>query len=421
MEKWNEKSKGNDYPIILVHGYGGWGRDELSTRFGSLMHWGCFTDLQEELKAAGFMTHTPSMGAYSSNWDRTCELYAQLMNNEFVDYGEVHSGNFRHDRFKHNKYFNRKEMLLERPWSCTNKVNLICHSMGTPTARMLIQLLENGSDDEKQTPQERLSPLFAGGSETKGLVNSMACVVGINDGIVFFSQIARYINLQKVAVRLLSLTGIKTSGQTLFDGKLGQFGLKRREGEGVFDYLKRCKKEFAERDMYNTKDMCLHDLTSAGSYENNSWVRAQENVYYFCYAGLKTSPSKKAPFYHRPDYNKMAPILWVPALITGRYRGRLEHGIEIDEKWWPNDGVISVIAQKAPSIGSLPEKDRDAMVPFDPDNIRPGVWNDMGTLYSDHWDPMGFGMDRDCVFSKNNIVKFYSDLAGLLRSLPIDG
>jgi triacylglycerol lipase len=409
---------GNDYPIILVHGYGGWGRDELSTRFGTLRHWGCFTDLQEELKAAGFMTHTPSMGAYSSNWDRTCELYAQLMNNEFVDYGKGHSRKFKHERFKPNKYFNRKEMLLEKPWSNVNKVNIICHSMGTPTARMLIQLLENGSDEERKTPQENMSPLFVGGSETRGMVNSMACVVGINDGIVFFSHIAKYINLQKIFVRLLSLTGISRSKQVLFDGKLGQWGLKRCDGEGVLKYLLRCSREFRERDMYHTKDMCFHDLTPVGSYENNSWVRVQAGVYYFCYAGIKTSPAKKAPYYHKPDYFKMAPILWVPALITGRFRGELEHGVKIDESWWPNDGVISVIAQKAPRVNSLTEKDKDKMTPFNPDSIKPGIWNDMGTLYADHWDPMGFGTDGKCVFTKKNIVKFYSDLAGLLRSLP---
>lgn len=28
--------QGNDYQIILVHGCGGWVRDELSTRFGAV-------------------------------------------------------------------------------------------------------------------------------------------------------------------------------------------------------------------------------------------------------------------------------------------------------------------------------------------------------------------------------------------------
>lgn len=105
-------------------------------------------------------------------------------------YGEVHSKKFRHACFKPSKYFGRKEMLLEKPWNSTNRVNLVCHSMGTPPARMLIQFLENGSQEERQTPQDNLSPLFSGGPETKSMVRGMACIVGINDGIVFFFHIA---------------------------------------------------------------------------------------------------------------------------------------------------------------------------------------------------------------------------------------
>ncbi len=44
------KERLNDYPIILVHGFFGWGRDEV---LGLFKHFGGFADKQEELKRKG--------------------------------------------------------------------------------------------------------------------------------------------------------------------------------------------------------------------------------------------------------------------------------------------------------------------------------------------------------------------------------
>jgi triacylglycerol esterase/lipase EstA (alpha/beta hydrolase family) len=57
----------NSDPIVLVHGFAGWGRDEL---FGLYPHWGGTTDLQEELKKLGYDTVTAASGPTSSTWDR---------------------------------------------------------------------------------------------------------------------------------------------------------------------------------------------------------------------------------------------------------------------------------------------------------------------------------------------------------------
>ncbi len=43
---------GNDYPFVLVHGFTGWGRDELL----GFKYWGGFNDLQESLNQAGYRT-----------------------------------------------------------------------------------------------------------------------------------------------------------------------------------------------------------------------------------------------------------------------------------------------------------------------------------------------------------------------------
>ncbi len=79
---------GNNYPIVLVHGFMGFGRDELL----GYKYWGGVVDLQEKLNASGHETYTATVGPVSSNWDRACELYAYIVGGT-VDYGEAHAKN----------------------------------------------------------------------------------------------------------------------------------------------------------------------------------------------------------------------------------------------------------------------------------------------------------------------------------------
>ena len=76
----------NNYPIFLIHGFMGWGRDELSNHY----YWGGTYDLQEILREEGFIVHTLSVGPISSNWDRAIEVFYQLKGGQ-VDYGFYHS------------------------------------------------------------------------------------------------------------------------------------------------------------------------------------------------------------------------------------------------------------------------------------------------------------------------------------------
>ena len=75
--------------IILLHGFMGWGRDEM----GKYYYWGGFTDLQKYLQDEGFNVHTVSVGPISSNWDRAVEAYYQIKGGQ-VNYGVNHSEKF---------------------------------------------------------------------------------------------------------------------------------------------------------------------------------------------------------------------------------------------------------------------------------------------------------------------------------------
>ena len=76
----------NNNPIFLLHGFMGWGRDEL----GNYKYWGGKFDLEKYLQEQGFDVYTLSVGPVSSNWDRAIEAYYQIKGGD-VDYGFNHS------------------------------------------------------------------------------------------------------------------------------------------------------------------------------------------------------------------------------------------------------------------------------------------------------------------------------------------
>ena len=79
----------NDYPIVLVHGFMGWGPNEM----GSYNYWGGKRDMVQEFESQGFEVLVTNVGPISSNWDRAVELYYQIKGGQ-VDYGKTHSEKF---------------------------------------------------------------------------------------------------------------------------------------------------------------------------------------------------------------------------------------------------------------------------------------------------------------------------------------
>ena len=64
----------NNYPVVLIHGFLGWGREEMAGYY----YWGGRTDLEAELKNEGFEVYTVSIGPISPNWDRSIETFYQI-------------------------------------------------------------------------------------------------------------------------------------------------------------------------------------------------------------------------------------------------------------------------------------------------------------------------------------------------------
>ncbi|WP_252236496.1 MULTISPECIES: lipase [unclassified Clostridium] len=377
--------EGNKYPIVLVHGFLGFGRDELL----GYKYWGGLVDVQESLRDQGYKTYTATVGPVSSNWDRACELYAYIVGGT-VDYGEAHSKKYSHERY------GRTFEGLYKDVSDANKIHLIGHSMGGQTVRTLTQLLSEGSEEEKNYNQENISPLFMGG---KHWVRSVTTISTPNDGTTLSDLIPAKELISKSIGVLGSINGKDNLSNCLYDFKLDQFGLKKQPGESYISYANRVK----DSNIWSeTKDIGPYDLSTYGAKELNKWVKAQPDVYYFSWV---TKATKKLLItgYAVPQIGPMNPAFYPSATLMGNYT-RSYRGPVIDEDWFDNDGVVNSISQEGPRFGS-----NDVIKKF---NGQPkvGQWNVMPTLINtDHMDIVGtFG----------DVEDWYIDYAEQLSNLP---
>ena len=134
----------NKYPYVYVHGLFGWGADEGID--GTLPYWGAAScSLMDELNKLHYESYAASVGPMSSNWDRVCELYAQITGTR-VDYGKAHS-----EKFNHSRYGRTYTKPMIEGWGEPDadgnikKINLVGHSFGGATVRTLTALLAYGS------------------------------------------------------------------------------------------------------------------------------------------------------------------------------------------------------------------------------------------------------------------------------------
>jgi triacylglycerol lipase len=384
---------GNGYPLVLVHGFTGWGRDELL----GFKYWGGFEDLQAILDQAGHRTYTGVVGPLASNWDRACELYAHLKGGT-VDYGQAHAAAHGHARF------GRTFAGLYPDWGEPDgrgrlrKVHLIAHSQGGQTARVLAALLEQGAAEERAaTPAAELSPLFRGG---KSWVHSVTTLASPHDGTSLAADGTRLPDLaRKVLLGLTALVGADP-GELAYDFKLEQWGLRREPGESFEAYLTRIERS----PIWRSRDISGWDLSPDGAQALNRRFPAQPGVYYFSWATSATVPL--GPTGHQVPRPTLLPQLWLAALFIGAYTRDQPGHVRIDASWWENDGLVNTRSMAGPTLGS-PDRIADYRHP-----PQRGAWNYRGVLAGwDHMDIIGIGTTRD-------VGGWYRSLARALADLP---
>lgn len=386
---------GNNYPIVLVHGLFGFGRDEGA----GLLYWGGYRDIQKYLNDNGHTTYTVGVGQVSSNWDRACEMYAQIKGCR-VDYGAAHSKKYKHERY--GRDYTGKGLYPD--WGKTdsngqvNKVHLIGHSMGGQTIRVLTQLLMEGDPEERKYNPEDMSPLFAGGNDW---VSGVMSISTPHDGTSADTMVTKGVpHLQQFIALMASMT----SPNSIYDFKLDQWGLSRLPNERFDQY---CQRVFSS-DMWNENhDFSNWDLVIAGAKELNQWVKAQPNVYYFSWT-TKATRTLLLSGKEVPIASMNLPMVPISTHICSYTRPAIDElgGIKIDSAWHPNDGLVPVISQNGPKNGSS-----DIIVKYN-GTLKPGVWNHMGIMDTwDHLDILGMA-------TVWNPLPWYKEQAELLASLP---
>lgn len=378
-----------DYPYILVHGLGGWGPESKINE--TVPYWGNGAgNLAKFLTEQGAETYEASVGPFSSTWDRTCELYAQLMGTT-VDYGEAHSKAHGHERF--GKEYTKP---LFEGWGTKTKagqikkINLVGHSFGGETVRLLTSLMAYGNDAEKNSGKD-VSPLFEGGKAD--WINSVTTLCSPHNGSTLFYVVDTY-KLVDLILDVIYTAGNVSSSTSIDD--FYNFGLDH--------FSKSELKTYISDSFSNGTDNAAYDLSPDGAAELNKTIKTVDSIYYFSYSYVSTQKSPISD--NQVPVLKTLPILMPTATLMGRYSKNTTSDFKIDESWLPNDGLVNVVSAKYP-MG-------DEWQDFDSENIVKGKWNVMPTREGDHGTVIGLYADAEAT------RKFYTDLTNMINSQPRD-
>ncbi|MEI6579598.1 MAG: helix-turn-helix domain-containing protein [Eubacteriales bacterium] len=386
------------YPYILVHGLGGWGAESGINE--TAPYWGATTgSLSKYLVQQGYSVYEASVGPFSSTWDRACELYAQLTGTK-VDYGEAHSnanGHLRYGRTYTKPLFEGWGTKTEK--GQLKKINLVGHSFGGPTIRLLVSLLANGAKEEIEKSEDSVSPLFKGG---KGdWVNSITALDSPNNGSSLFLILDKYKLTSLLFDVCLAFAGVAGNSPVngYLDFHLEQFGISSVPGEIT---SVGAMKDSLNKALSTGNDNSAYDLSPDGCAELNKRIQIVDGVYYFSYSYC-TTKKRLLGNTQVPEINTLA-ILMPTAYLMGKFSVNTDSNFKIDKTWLPNDGLVNVVSAKYPFD--------EAWQDFDAENIMSGIWNVMPTRNGDHGTVIGLNANTEVTHT------FYTDLFKMIDSIP---
>lgn len=385
----NTNKEKNKFPIILVHGMGAWG--DGSPTEEQRPYWGESFNMIPILRDMGYPVHNPTVGSFSSAWDRACDLFAVLTGTR-ADYGAAHSTHFHHQRYGRDY---SHCCLMEEPWDMQSKLHLVGHSFGGETIRLFTHLLEYGDEEERKYSQNDCSPLFQGGHT--GLIHSITTLASPHNGSPI-ANVARATFIPDLFFGLASnIVGV-LGEKTIYDFVLDQWKLSSPRSSGKrakFSMLRQLK--FAL-----TRDNCIYDLTLKGAQKLNEKIKKSDDIYYFSYTNriTQTTPKGTEKCYTKDIFRffKMSyPFL-------NNCAGFRINGKKLSRDWQPNDGIVPVKSGLYPFEEMHTDFSEDTV-------MNPGVWQVMPTLEkADHFDFCSVKQGDDI----NHFVGFYRDLFDLL-------
>ena len=383
----------NNYPIVLIHGFFGWGNDEM----GSYSYWGGHKDIQKTLEDNGYRVFNVSVGPISSNWDRAVEVYYQLKGGQ-VDYGYGHSEKYGLIQKPSDK--NYKGLYPE--WNENHPVHIIGHSMGGQTARMLQYLLETELFEDASGNNKEKSELL--GQSNKGWISSITSIATPHDGSTLADIVTKTFPFIQYFIGVAGVVGTN-----FYNFDLSQWNLIRESDETWSSYVRRMRSHKA----WGTKNISAWDLSVDGAAELNSYLIASANIYYFSFVFSATSKNKLTG-YHIPNKDVFLLIRSRAKLLGSKIVFKSD-GTETDSTWWENDGIVNVRSMKGPTSG---QNGPDLVVPFiKSDSLKQGQWYSFDKINLDHYQSAGHMLSKE---KRKILDSIYINHAKLLLSLPKD-
>lgn len=353
-DNWN-----TNHTYVFVHGLSGWGHYDARNKF--FPYWGMRNgSLLKQLNKAGFKAYDASVAPQGSAWDRACELYAQLTGT-VTDYGAEHSARTNHPRY--GRDFSKDPLIPV--WDENHPINLLGHSFGGVTVRLLAHLMAEGSQAEiEATPADELSPLFAGGHAD--WIYSVTALAAPHNG---------------------------TSAYHVPDeNPEPKSGMQK-----AMDKTNTPKKD--QRADYDYADFDMH-IQNADKI--NLWLTTLPNAYYFSFPCSATMLSEDGT--QIPIPGKMEKLFERSAIRLGAFEGITPDGSEFTKEWQENDGLVNTISARAPSHSPSKEFSNYEM-------SEKGIWYIMPTYQGDHMSLQG-GLTI-----KNDITGFYLNHLNAINSL----
>lgn len=288
-----------DYAYVYCHGLSGWGSYDIQNAI--LPYWGMFGgDMIKYLNARGFRCYAASVDPDGSAWDRACELYAQLTGTR-VDYGKAHSEAFGHERY--GRDYSKRPLIPK--WSSEDKINLLGHSFGGATVRLLAGLMAAGDPAEiAATAPDDISPLFTGGKA---------------DWIYSITTLAA-----------------PTNGTTAYG-----FG----DPEALADH-----------------DTAAYDMHIDCALALNARIPTVKDTYYFAVPCSATVQNADGSWSFDPAVNVEFPVRSTGERMMN-LTGTTPGGFVVDERWLESDGMVNTISAGAPFDAPAQPLDRTQIDP----------------------------------------------------------
>jgi triacylglycerol lipase len=345
--------------VVMVHGLAGWGPSELL----SINYWGGFgfENYQGTLGASHknfqgttvqHIIHQATVGPMSSNWDRACELYAQITGTQ-VDYGAAHSTANSHNRL--GKDYSSAGPMVSG-WSATNPVALVGHSMGGNTIRMLEKLLRDGAPAEVAATGSGAgtSDLFKGGKA--GWIKSLHTISTPHSGSPLHTALGPGLidKIKNLIIGIAALAEAIPFTSAIYDLKLDHFNLTKNSGESISTYVDRLLSSPVFSPTF--RDAAHFDLGPQGCYEFSRTTNlANSDTFYFSHATFQTF---KDPFSSNEIVDVdiealMAPTGTIIGTI-GNNGNKCNTGVGsfcYDSTWNKNDGLVPLKSADTPRIG----------------------------------------------------------------------